>query len=354
MSREIKAVSLSIIGALVLAGLGFGAASMLVWSCGDSTGEQVECTSPGDCPVQDVCKVAVCEEGHCGVKNAVDGRACRTDIDGLCLDGVCRNDVCYLGESELYVVGTVSSGDGCSICDPYRSRQSWSPVQCTEGINSACLNDPTCVSDGTCKGQECCQQTPAWDGTGTPPDCEFPGGGNGICNENGDCVGCNSDADCDAGLVCHEGRCNESSICEQVTSPNGTDCQIGGADGKCQGGTCFKICIQDEDCQVGQYCDDDGLCRDKLNNGRPCVDGEQCSSGFCEPAAEEDAADRRCTAADCTVCEYASLLGTCDPLTDGATPADCTGACSDAYTANGSWMCCDGTCACVPSGESCP
>jgi hypothetical protein len=184
MTRERKAVTSSFFDARSLAPLclSMTSAFFLICSC---TSDAVKCDGPGDCPVQEPCRAAACEDGQCVTMNAINGTACSNPIDGLCYDGICRNDICFMADSELYSAGTVSSNDVCSICDPHRSLQSWSQLQCTEGIESPCLEAPVCVSDGECEGQRCCKQIPLPNETGCQVDGSAGKCVDGICIKTG-------------------------------------------------------------------------------------------------------------------------------------------------------------------------
>jgi hypothetical protein len=356
MSREMKAISFSILGAGLAALLGFLSLNLIVWSCGESNTTEPECVTVEGCPEGGICQAAVCRGGKCAIDDAPDFSECN---QGLCLDGTCRDDICLISAaaSRLALAGELDATNGCSICDPDRSRDAWSAYVCVTGA-SDCRSSPTCnnqLEGGQCQGEDCCLGDPVWSGTGTPPTCTFPGGGQGTCTVEGECGGCQNDAECDDGRECVVFHCNAVSVCESHFADNGSDCQFGSDAGRCLGGQCYKACVNSASCSANQYCDDQGMCLGKLAAGSACTEAEECVSNYCELAFDSDSVDRRCTASACTVCERSTNRGTCDPLPDGPIEG-CTGTCggSGPYPDDGNWKCCAGECSCIEIGSDCP
>ncbi|MDF3069782.1 MAG: hypothetical protein K0R38_5383 [Polyangiaceae bacterium] len=119
------------------------------------------------------------------------------------------------------------------------------------------------------------------------------------CTPCGVAKHCSDVADCEDGLLCHEGSCLEAGCMNEVRDGAETDVDCGG-DG-------CKPCLTDQSCAQGADCESavceggecrDAACGDQVRNGRetgvdcggdcepcvadePCVVGKDCISGEC-------------------------------------------------------------------------
>jgi len=117
---------------------------------------------------------------------------------------------------------------------------------------------PDCVSDWECNvrnaGDICCL---------------------GICMAPDDCEGCSADDECKFDEDCSVGeRCNDSCECEVITPDCTYDTDCSGTPGticcdsscvtpaNCSKCTDSSVCIADDDCMSGQYCNDNCECGD--------------------------------------------------------------------------------------------
>jgi len=153
---------------------------------------------------------------------------------------------------------------------------------------------------------------------------------------------------CSLAEECSSGFCADDSCC---------DTQCADACRSCATGTCAPVTGADDDpeCAGDTTCDGTGECKRK--QGQPCVDAEECASGFC---ADGTCCDGPC-AAPCSSC----VGGVCAAVTDGDDVPECAGdttcdgtgeckkkqgqpcvdaeECASGFCADGT--CCDGPCA---------
>src|SRR5690606_20415414 len=110
------------------------------------------------------------------------------------------------------------------------------------------------------------------------------------------CENCQSDANCGAGYLCHEGQCVSHLM------PLGDPCEI---DEACEGkvctedGYCTGGCATDTDCGVGGTCDK-GTNRCSLDErmpiGGPCSYSTDCLANKCiEGLTDEPVCTRPCS-----------------------------------------------------------
>lgn len=149
-------------------------------------------------------------------------------------------------------------GDPCTIdeCDPH------------EG----CFNDPvtcslfeTCIH-GTCT-TECANAAMCDDGQG--------------CRDGG-CFDCQGDADCRDGDPCTSDECDPQTGCLHQA-------MICSLFEECVRGKCVATCAQDDECDEGASCRDNGCFKDCEAPG-DCEDGETCDEddGVCVPEDQEE------------------------------------------------------------------
>ncbi len=216
--------------------------------------------------------------------------------------------------------------------------------------------DGFCVTEGD--GPGVCHDTSRCD---EDEDCSGFGPGMG-CDERGICApeeapcpsgecGCESDAECDDGMLCINSLCATSeSVCLfdfecaegsrcldnecratcdcDAGCPTGQACQSGmcvtagvGSDGcvfnedcgevgfMCINATCFNTCDDDATCNAGETCRA-GACRADLSPAHACSDSAECADGmFCQrgECRLPCAADINCSG-DMSVC---SDIGFC-------------------------------------------
>jgi hypothetical protein len=240
----------------------------------DDAGSCVQCNSPADCdhlPVDDECQTRTCVAGVCAQTftpldtplNASQQIAGDCEVDVCDGAGVVKTNIDNL---DVPVDGNDCTKDVCT---------NGVPSNPNEDVNTAC-----------------------------------GAGGVLVCDANGVCVGCNSDAQCDADTACRDWTCN-STVCEFADAAKGTtsgipqipnDCQRTQCNGfgqqetvvddgdlpaddgiqctfaQCNGGVGSHVnhLINTVCTQNGRFCDGGGTCVD-------CNKGSQCSgAGDCE------------------------------------------------------------------------
>jgi hypothetical protein len=155
----------------------------------------------------------------------------------------------------------------------------------------ACAVPLVCAQDGTC-------QSIGYPGTGNRDEecdstlncrldfvcsaggfCADPGDGNlgAFCQGTEDCFRgllCSAAGICanpgDAGTAGHGDLCTEASDCEFglfCSEEDATCHRLGGAGNACEG---------HDQCRETYFCDDAGICEERLGSGTPCVEAAQC------------------------------------------------------------------------------
>lgn len=212
-------------------------------ACGDS------CNDGNDCTIDTFSPDLGCQ--HQSLSNT----PCVTNgIAGLCVGGVCQQDLCAGVDCNT---GNVCSTDGC---DP---------------DTGECVSVP--VTDGTdCGDNQKCQ--------------------NGSCVEARPCRSdCSRFSD-----ICHDGICLANEQCAPQAKPNGTPCPAvpggSGVDGTCQNGFCLTPdpCSGDTDERVRQLSLSYTLClaESRLGLSRNPGDYMACAEFF--GAAVREVVDPSC------------------------------------------------------------
>jgi hypothetical protein len=224
---------------------------------------------------------------------------------GFCVDGVCCDTAC---------------ADACDAC-------------AEPGSVGTCvtITGPTRAGHPACNG-----------GTVGDPKCGYQ------CNGSGPTASaCTYVA---ATVVCAPATCTAGGIYSAPTKCNGgggacpAQTQTNCAPFGCNTAGCKTACATDADCALTGWCDTTGgVCKAKLDDGKPATAASQCKSGF---AADGVCCHTACTGA-CTSCAIAGSEGTCGALADGKTDVHgvCpVGACS---------TCTAGACAVLAKGTAC-
>ena len=228
--------------------------------------EGYACSKGDKCTVGQECQLGECVGGV--LLNCVDGNDCTEDsCDSLsgcvhdAIDGACSDDnIC-------------TAGDLCEegVCVPGAPLDCTDENPCTADTCSpaaGCLHTPTIAP-----GASCCM---------TPADCPPEFKSVPTCIVPATCQGDYMTA------ICQDNQCG-SAVVQDDSACDGlaNDCGLF-ADIVCTGQqeqtqkACPLTCILDQDCDPLAYCD--GVCKNDAPNGEPCVAGNQCESGNCNPA----------------------------------------------------------------------
>jgi hypothetical protein len=276
------------------------------------------CASDQACDATHLCKARI-------------GTLCAVYTDcatGHCADGVCCDSDCN---------GT------CKVCNLNNKRGTCSQVQ-------AGLEDPgTCVSD-----------------VSQPRFCDV----TGVCTNDAKPTG----KPCTAGGQCKSSYCIDGFCCSSACNNTCYSCGNPAAEGSC---TPITAGFPDHSATVPcdgatQYCTGGGVCgMDKKANGKDCMTGIDCGSGFC---VDSICCNSTCTGV-CQACNVAGSLGKCVnalpgsqdvnsmPACAGAQYCDSAATCQSGLKANGltcgdmtecgSKNCVDGVCCDSACGDAC-
>jgi hypothetical protein len=228
----------------------------------------MSCVGDAECPVGQSCNP---DRRRCD-------RSCRLDAEcapvGACRQGFCRSrctddegcdsgEVCAAGLCQL--PSDCSDAEPCGGVLPLRD-----PISCA---CQQCLSDEDCGRQQRCDAGVCrgCLQT-----AGDQALCTA----QGLLFEDGCCIECLSDADCDAGrgercernacIDAVEGRCVEDADCPVNTICDGL---------RCAPSATLAPCVFQTDCPAGEACYPDARCRREAavcDQGRGCPDGTRC------------------------------------------------------------------------------
>jgi hypothetical protein len=242
---------------------GAGSASSVSSGTG---GGQPECSDDGDCDDDTTCRDWSCDGGKCTFKDESDGSHPMNSMVGNCRVYVC-------------------DGKGQQRFQP-------DPTDLPPDDGNPCTKEG-CTQDGNVDvGDE---------DAGTA--CTLNGGGQGVCDGSGDCVGCVNNADCmGADAQCDNGECVACDDGVQNGKEDGVDC----------GGPVCKACP-----------------------GEQCIQGDMCASGFC---ADQVCCDKACDGT-CTSCNINGKEGTCSSLPLGEDDLFGATTCTATKTCNGKGEC---------------
>jgi hypothetical protein len=229
-----------------------------------------------------------------------------------------------------------------------------------------CPMPPNDCVDRTCDAMMCGQaNAPAGD------PCQS--GGGQVCDGNGTCVECVTNAQCTPPEVCDTdvNECVSMACLNMMQDPGETDVDCGGMDcGPCMIG---EMCLVGTDCTTG-YCDGTMVCAactapgncaanqwcntatgncedDNTMNGTTCTVNEQCPNNVCASTSEGMlCCDMACSGCrSCASNDNGGTDGVCGNVTAGIDPANACGA-ADCQADN-----CDGAgmCGNDPGGTPC-
>jgi Galactose oxidase, central domain/Kelch motif len=218
------------------------------------------CTTPDDC------QSGACIDNICVL---LPGSPCKsTDI---CPNGICLNNICV-----------VVAGAPCDPEDPCQIGV------CTNGI---CCNVP-CTED--CKSCKLVDKAP---NQGPDGVCGFRPQGHAVAEQCVDSVAVTAECDGAGNLI----------------PINLNDC----GNFACKDGACLDTCTTTTDCSDQAFCNDDGACAPKGEEGDACDAPDQCTSGYC--IGDVCAADPGCIGG-CGVkaCRNGMCVDSCQSIEDCA------------------------------------
>lgn len=311
------------------------------------------CIKPSDCPggfcVDGVCCTSACTS-LC--------QACTAAKRGSGVDGTCGNISVGL-DPDNECAGTCNGFGGCS------------KGAILLGLAADCSSGAQCAS-GACVDGVCCDSGC----TGTCKACTAAVKGSGV-----DGVCDNIAASTDPENECAAGDCNGAGACglPPGASPNGSQCSSGNTclsgfcvDGVCCNSACTTTCMAcsaskkgsgangmcgsvaggtdpDNECALGN-CDGSGACSASFGatTGAPCVNGNDCQSGFC---VDSVCCDNACTGL-CMACTTAKkgngADGQCGAIANATDPDN-----ECAATCNGAGACIGNSAGGLPAGSVC-
>lgn len=223
-----------------------------------------------------------------------DGAWCTDGGDGICYEGTCRGDLCFV-EGGVKSAGDDNMANPCEECVPDANRTGWTKVadETSCGGGSKCFNG-VCTECG-CSGRQCGNDP--CDATNDCGSCTMPL----VCNSAGQCA-----CELPCGMECCDAAtqvCGPSSVCIAKPTESGDwDCSDG-ADNDSDG----PIDCGDEDCckngsPVGGVTVCGGACTlIKCPNGVPlcggvcCSPTEACNANFCMPKTGSEDTDPACS-----------------------------------------------------------
>lgn len=323
--------------------------------CAPALGRCVECIEDSMCQDGFVCNAeGRCEAGcrepdtRCSLgRICVAGTGCvECQEDAQCGPGhVCANDACVPGCSAANPVCPQGT-----VCDVNAGRC----VGCVD--QGDCTTAPLLLCDPA--SQTCVECIGA-------SDCHDPM--KPVCDPTSHtCVRCAGDSDCPAGSVCTNNACVPGCSASHPC-PTGQVCTAGGqcvqceSDANCSGATprCdvgSHTCVPclpgaSDNCPAGQYCRNDFVCE------RGCKTGADCPSGVCQADHSCAACTRDNECAAGRVCQNGTCIDACSPTAACGAGLDCCsghcknfqndvancGACG--HTCSGGQACCGAGCA---------
>ena len=337
--------------------------------CVNVATDPANCGSCGRaCASGQTCANGQCTGGTTTQPVCGDGKAEGSEIcDGADLKGATCQSLGFLG-------GTLRCGPNCtydfSTCT---SPSCTTAADCPQGPAGDCQK-AVCTS-GTCgfetdnadvpvDSNQCTTGTCAG---GVPAQVNVAAGAacaTGVCNRQGQCVGCNSAADCPQGpggncqkAVCNAGVCGFATDNTDVPATDGNPCTVE---------TCVNGAPSNTSATAGTTCGTNMVCNgasqcvgcnDPSTCPQPTADCEvaTCNSGVCGfgPGPDGGACDDNNLCTSGTTCQAGTCTGTAvvcsasDQCHDAGVCDPGTGNCSNPAKANGAT--CNGGNACTQS-----
>lgn len=282
----------------------------------DANGACVQCLAATDCPgTDDTCQTRTCTMGVCGFDFAAADTPLPTQTAGDCKIKVCDGNGAQ-----------IDNNDDADLPDDSNA--------CTDNVCTAGVPSNPNLTQGTNCGTS---------GTGDPL----------LCDDMGQCVGCNTGTDCPgtddecSTRTCTAGVCGVNFTAKDtpVAAQTGNDC----LSHVCDGNGNFVDIADDTDLPLddGNACTDE-TCSMGAPNHPNTVDGSACNDGdLCTPM--DTCQMGACTAGmaiTCTASDECHIVGTCDPMTGACSnPAAMDGTtCNDGNLCTQTDNCSTGTC----------
>ncbi len=257
-----------------------------------------DCTGCDECQVDSECSAGqscntILNPNQCvgcfTNSDCFDGLVCTSDI---CIDNQCQNPTLPVG---AHCIDGVCDGDGscqgCLVDSDCGAGELCSGNECVE-----CTIDSQCPDDGNeCTASVCiantCENKPVDNGQ----VCAA-----GVCGD-GQCVGCNTPADCGVNPTCGEFTCNADQECELIFANPGLTGTACVTPNMCDASQNCVECISDANCPGSEVCDA-GVCVECSANDQ-CGSVTECAAPFCTATNTCDAgllpAGTTCTGGVC-------------------------------------------------------
>lgn len=223
----------------------------------------------------------IAESSEAGAEAGNTGVSCTTGTEctsGFCTDGVCCESACS------------GSCESCSI-----DKGKCVPVPDGQDPDKECLPAPRPDAGEVPEPDASVPVDGGGDGGASEGGVADPDGGGavnipdggftsteercaGSCNGNRACKFPGSEASCGSKF------CNSSTEAARFACDGKGHCELGlqaCASFSCEGEECRKTCAEENDCQTTHFCNQQGICQERLGNGLGCGTASQCKSGFC-------------------------------------------------------------------------
>jgi hypothetical protein len=242
-----------------------------------------------------------------------NGATCTTTTEcnsGFCSDGVCCESACS---------GT------CESCNLGGDKGKCMPIPDGQDPDTECKATPR-EDAGAPREPDAAVLDDGGD-SGTAPDAqvEQDDGGSqvnvpdaGVTSDDVKCAGsCNGNRACKypaAETTCGTKFCNTSREAARFACDGKGRCELGleaCSSFTCENDECRKTCAEQNDCQSTHFCNQTGICQQKLANGLGCGNPDQCASGFCPGGAAGVCCNSDCDAIPGATCKQAGSVGKC-------------------------------------------
>jgi hypothetical protein len=346
-------------------------------SCNNGTLSEVAKAEGADCTLGQ--GTGECAMGECIVKDCAANQAICDDDNG------CTTDACDQQQDECTHANLDNEPSASDVPNDCRVKL------CVMGVEQELNDNNDLFDDGNpCTTDTCFDGGPVHTDLPQGTVCGNSNGRDLVCNDMGECVGCNQPTDCAGTDTTCQWRTCDNEICDVGRAPSGTFVQNTGlctelhCDGS--GGTMPANKTQGTNCIDGLYCTTASTCNNNGNcvgTGNPCpgADGDGDCSETCnensDNCAGNDANLSVCNDGDpcngtdqcnnggaCSVhsgnpCASTQNVGpgcndSCNPANGNCDFPDInTTTCSDGTHCNGAETC-NGSGTCVSPGNPCP